>query len=791
MDRVPFVETIWRDIRYSLRTLRKNPVFAATAILTLALGIGGNTAIFTVIHAVLLKPLEYRDPDRLVYMSLNSPKQARELPFSLQRYEETRKTAQSYTDVGSYLRTPENVTLSGGGEPEALKAARVSANFLEFLGIQPAAGRSFLEEEDTPGGPPVAMISAGLWRRRFGGDPLLVGTTTTIDSTPYTIIGVLPEGFAFPFPRMDVWLTKPSEWSFVPPRSWKSITTQVAFARLRPRISLEQARAEMEVVNRQYTRAHPERQDAETGITVRVEWWKDRVVSNVRPMLWILFGAVGFVLLIACANLASLLLARASSRSREFAVRAALGAGRGRLVRQLLAESLLLAIAGGAVGVLLAKWSLALLLRISALPLPRADSIHVDAVVLAFTVALSMATGVLFGLFPSLQMSRPDLADVLRESGAAAGRATSGHRSLLVVVQVALSIVLLIGAALLIQSFGRLRHVDPGFQPANLLTMKIPLPPPRYDTGPKRVAFFAELDRRVAALPGVRSAGIARSIPTTSWLFTSVHVEGQPKLDDKEQPSAQLQSITPGYFRAMRIPLRRGREFTARDNSSGAPPAIIINESFARRFWPAYPAGLSPVGQHMGEGADRILSAEIVGIVADVREGGLGRQPGPEFYVPLALHVPQVAYLVVQTTGNPVQLAHAIRNEVRAIDQDQSVSDIQTMEEIFDATVGQKRLTMLLLAVFSGIALLLAVIGLYGVIAYSVAQRTQEVGIRRALGARRSDILRLVLTQALGLALAGVVIGIAGALAVNSVMKGLLFHVSATDPATYVGIALL
>ncbi len=508
MDRAPWIETIWQDIRYSLRTLRRNPVFAATAILTLALGIGGNTAIFTVIHAVLLKPLEYRDSDRLVYLSLNDPKQnTQEVPFSLARYEETRKTARSFTDVGSFLRTPEDMTLSDGGDPEALKGARVSANFLEILGIQPVAGRSFLLEEDTPGGPPVAMISAGLWRRRFGGDPGIAGKTTTIDSTPYTIIGVLPEGFAFPFPGMDVWLTRPSEWSFLQPRFWKYVTTQIGFARLKPQLSLEQARAEMEVLNRQYARAHPERLDAKTGMTVRAEWLKDRIVSNVRPMLWILFGAVGFVLLIGCANLASLLLARASSRSREFAVRAALGAGRGRLMRQLLAESVLLAIAGGTSGVLLARWSLALLPRISALPLPRAGEIHVDAIVLGFTVALSIATGVLFGLFPSLQVSRPDLAEVLRESGAAAGRGMSGHRNtlgisprgLLVVGQVALSIILLIGAALLIQSFARLHNVDPGFQPANLLTMKIPLPPPRYDTSPKRVAFFAELERRVAA----------------------------------------------------------------------------------------------------------------------------------------------------------------------------------------------------------------------------------------------------------------------------------------------------
>jgi putative ABC transport system permease protein len=800
MHSTRYLETVCQDIRYSLRTLGRSRVFTATAILTLALGIGGNTAIFTVIRAVLLKPLEYNDPDRLVYLVLDNPKlNGREIPFSLLRYEETRKAAQSFSGVGSYLRTPENVTLSGGGDPVALVGARVSANFLDILGVQPSVGRSFLPGEDTAGGAPVAMISSGLWRERFSGDPQVAGKTTTINSIPYTIIGVLPEGFAFPFSKIDVWVTKPSEWSFVPSRFWQSVTTQIAFARLKPEATLAQARAEMEVVNSQYISSNPERPDAKPGLTVRVAPLKERVVSNVQSMLWILFGAAGLVLLIACANLASLLLARASFRSREFAVRAALGAGRGRLMRQLLSESLVLSGIGGAIGTLLTRWSLAAISHTGTLPLPRAEEIQVDAMVLGFTIALSVATGLLFGLFPSFEAARPNLAHILRQGGAAAGRVSSGRlslpgvssRSLLVVGQVALSIILLIGAGLLIQSFARLRNVDPGVRTSNLLTMKIPLPPQRYDTSRKRAAFFEELERRIAETPGVRNAAIVKSIPTTPWLFTNVSVDGETQARPGEESNAQLQSVTSDYFSAMGIPLRRGRGFTPRDNAPGAPPVIVINESFARHFWPSYPAGPNPVGQLMSEGADKIRSAPIIGIVADVHEGGLGKKPGPEFYVPLALHAPQIAYLTVRTSNDPLKMADTMRRKVMAIDPDQPVSDIRTIDEVFEAALGQRRLTMLMLGIFAAVALLLALLGLYGAIAYSVTQRTQEVGIRRALGADQIAILRLVLAQALGCTLAGVVIGVAGALAFTRAMKSLLFEVGATDPATFTGVILV
>ncbi|MFZ0594181.1 MAG: ABC transporter permease [Bryobacteraceae bacterium] len=796
MSSIRFFETIWQDLRYALRAMRKSPAFTLTAVLTLALGIGGNTAMFTIIRVVLLKPLDYRDPDRLVRVSADYPKRnLSNSSFTNAVFEQTRAASRSFSGLGAYLLSPESMILSGAGEPEALKAARVSGNFLNILGVRPVVGRGFRSGEDKPGGPAVAMISSELWQRRLGGDSKVSGKVVTLDATPYTIIGVLPQGFQFPVSGVDVWVTRPAEWSALPPRVWNIVPYLAGFARLKPGVSIEQARSEMNVLSSQF--ATPG--FGNSAPRLRIEWLKDQLVQNLRLTLWILFGAVGFVLLIACANVASLLLARSSSRSREFAVRTAVGATRARLIRQLLAESVALSLMGGLFGVLLAEWTLRAVPHISALNLPGIGQIRADSTVLGFTIAVSIATGVLFGLFPSLQISRPDLADELRESGTMAGRGSPARsvfllsaRGLLVAAQIALSIVLLIGAALLMKSFARLRNVDPGFNAANLLTAKIALPPVRYDTGLKKKAFFDELTQRVGTAPGVRGAAAAMSIPTTSWIRTNIQIEGHPwEQDPNEWPSVQLQSITPTYFRTLEIPLRRGREFTARDNTPGAPPAIIVNESFARRFWSSYPNGQNPVGQYMREGADKTGWVEIVGIVADVREGGLATDAGPEFYVPSAMHPPQTAYLVVRTQGNALRFVSLVRKQVMAIDPDQPVSDVKTMENVLDATLGQRRLTMTLLGSFAAVAVLLAVVGIYGVIAYSVAQRTHEVGIRRALGAQQSDILRLVLGHAFNLALAGISIGIAGAFALTRIMKNLLFHVSATDPVTFAGIALL
>jgi putative ABC transport system permease protein len=796
----PF-ESILRDTLYSLRTMSRNPAFAITAMLILALGMGGNTAIFSVIRAVLLRPLDYRDPDRLVHFSVENPRQPMQNPsFSLAQFEEMKASAKSFTALGAYGR-PENLALSSGGEPEELKGARVSANFLEVLGVPPALGRSFFEEEDKEGGRPVAMISRGLWKRRFGGDPKVAGKEVTLESTGTTIIGVLPEGFEFPYADVDVWVTRPSEWSMLPPRYW-GVPTLTGFGRLKAQMSIEQAGAEMTLLQRRYDVAHPNPTNSDRSAIMRVVLLKDRLVADVRPMLWTLFGAVGFVLLIACANVASLLLARATSRSREFAVRAALGAGRGRLVRQLLVESLMLALGGGVLGMMLATWALraniyGLLLLpggVNALYISGARDIRMDGMVLGFTVLLSIGTGVLFGLAPSLQMSRPDLNEVLRDRGTAGARRGMTAHGLLVTGQVALSIVLLIGAALLIESFYRLHSVDPGFEARNLLTAKIALPRARYDTDLKREAFFRELLPRLQQLPGVRSAALAMLLPTTSWIRTNItQVEGSPELDPGDAASyAVVQSTTPDYFRTLGIPLKRGRAFTARDNTRDSRPVMIVNETLARRLWPEYPSEVNPIGLHIKEGYDKELGwIEVIGIVADIHEGGLAKDAVAEFYLPCALHPPLSAFLIARTEGDPLRFSNGIRDRVLAVDRDQPVSDVKTMESVFESTLGQRRLTMLLLGTFAGVALLLATVGIYGVVAYSVAQRTQEVGIRRALGAQQGDILRLILGQGLGMVLAGIGIGLGGALALTRVMKNLLSHVNAADPVTFVGIALL
>jgi putative ABC transport system permease protein len=796
---LPMAGTVWSDVRYALRMARKAPLFTSCAALILGLGIGGNTALFSIVRAVLLAPLGYRDPGRLVSITLDNPQRGvQDGPFSLGRLEEMRAKARSFEGIGAFLRVPETVTLSGAGDPEALRVARVSGNFLDILGVRPVQGRGFLPVEDAPGGAPVAMISARLWKRRFGGDPAIGGRAATVDATPHTIVGVLPEDFAFPFADLDVWVTRPAEPTAIPSRFWPSITVLQGFARLGSHVSLEQARAESDLLNRQYLAAHPGRLDGRPGVSVRLTPLQDRVVANVRSVLWLLLGAAAFVLLVVCANLASLLLARAASRSRELAVRAALGAGRGRLIQQLLAESLILASVGGAMGIVLAVWGVRALARLTAFELPRAGEIEVDGPVLLFSVALSAATGVLFGLAPALHVSRPEISDVLR-AGGPLGRDVRGRRwvlrirpqSALVVGQVALSMVLLIGAALLLRSLARLRTTDPGFQPANVLTMKIALPPTRYDTSQRKAAFFDALAARAAGVPGVRSAAVARSLPTIPALFSNVQVEGQPQLPPSEQPTAQLQSVTPGYFDAMGIPLRKGRGFSEQDNARDAPPVIVVNESFARKFWPGYPTGSDPLGRRMGEGADRLESAEIIGVVGDVREAGLAAEVAPVFYVLPVVHAPQGAYLAVRVDSAPLSFANSLRHAVLAIDPDQSVSEIKTMEQVLDSTLGQRRLTVQLLGAFACAALALAATGIYGTMAYQVAHRTHEVGIRRALGATRGDIVDLVLKEALRLTLGGLLCGFAGAWACTRVLRTLLFHVGTTDVTAFGGVAML
>ena len=797
MPRIPaLLDTFCRDLLYATRTMRKSRSFAATAVAALALGIGGNTVMFTVIRAVLLKPLEYREPDRLVRVSMDTAQfKSVDSGFSMSQFDAMRG-ARSFSGFGVFLNAAQDMTLSGGGPPEALKGGRVSGNFLEILGVQPLVGRGFAANEDRPGGAPVALISAALWRRRFGSDPHSAGKTITIDATPYTVIGVVPAGFAFPLEATDVWVTRPWEWPLLPQRFWRNVTFLIGFARIEPHVPLEQARAELNVLYNQYAAGNPTFLARRS--TMRVTRLQDQVVGNVRAMLWMLFGAVGCVLLIACANVAGLLLARSASRSREFAVRAAIGAGRGRLIAQLLAESLALAATGGILGLLLARWSLSAIATLNALDitrtgpvLPRAAEIHLDGSVLLFTAALSVITGIMFGLFPSFHASRTDLMATLRGTGAAAGRESfrSGGRGIMVMGQVALSMVLLIGAGLLLASFARLHAVDPGFQPDHLLTVKIALPPARYDADRKKVDFFDELVQRVETVPGVLGAATALSLPTTNWLRTNVALPGEPE-DPRTQKFAVVQSITPDYFRTLGVPLRRGRSFTARDGTPGAPRVLMINESLAHLLWPDYPRGIDPIGQRLFEGADR-FAGEVIGIAADVREGGIAFDAVPEFYVPLPVHAPQLAYLAVRTSGDPLRFVNAVRGQAAAVDRDQPVSEVRPMTDVLAAAVGPRRLALILLAAFAGIAVLLAVIGIYGVMAYSVAQRTRELGIRRALGAQQPHILRLVLVRGMTLALAGTVLGMGGAFALTRLLTDLLFHVKPSDPATFASVAVL
>jgi putative ABC transport system permease protein len=776
-------ESIRQDVRFGIRSMRKNPGFSVAVVLTIALGIGANTAMFSVIRAVLLKPLEYREPDRIVLIADGAT------PI---RAEEIIATSRSYTEVGAYANGLEEMALSGNGEPEVLKVARVSANFLHILGVKPLQGRGFLAEEDQPGAPPVTLISAGLWQRRFGGDPSIVGRTITLAGVPYTVVGVMPASFRFQL--ADAWVTKPSEWSIFSVQSRPLSPILAVFGRLKPNVSFQQANAELVVLNRQYADAHPTMLDVKQDEPDVVRPLREEMVSDIRPKLWMLFGAVGFVLLIVCANIASLLLARSTARAREFAVRAAIGAGRLRIISQLLAESTLLAILGGGLGIALAALAVNGIRSMTFFDLPRAGEIRIDGFVLGFGALLALLTGVVFGLAPALSASRPDLARILRGSGETAGAGSKlgwrlSLRGLLVIGQVALSIVLLIGATLLIESLARVYRVDPGFQTTSLLTAKVSLSPTRYDTDSKRAEFYREVVERTQALAGVRGAAVSLTLPMEdTWMGAPVQLAGVPPLKLNERPISIFQDISPGYFRTMRIALQRGREFTAHDNLKSVSVAIV-NENLARLFWPQYPVGPDPIGQRIFFGTDP-KPGEIVGVVANVRHSGRDDDPRAEIYLPCDQKPPQSAMLAVRTSGDPLSFTNSVRAQVLAIDRDQPLSTISTMEDMVSDSEGQLRLMMKLLGAFAGTAALLAVLGLYGVISYSVVQRTKEIGIRRALGARPADILSLLLKQALALSLAGAMIGAAASLVVTRLLQDLLFRVSPTDPVTFAGVTV-
>ncbi|HKD78418.1 MAG TPA: ABC transporter permease [Candidatus Angelobacter sp.] len=784
------LETTASDIRYALRQFGRNRGFALTVILTASLGIGLNTAMFSVIRGVLLEPLGYHDPDRLVVFANGAT------PV---RFEETLSSARSYDGLGAYMNGMESLACSGEGEPEVLSGARVSANFLDILAVPPLRGRSFLPDEDKPGAPPVAMISEELWQRRFAGTPSIAGRSITLAGTGYAIVGVLPAKFQFPFPAADVWLPRPSEALAMDPRSRPLSPILRMFGRLKPGVDLAQADAELLVIDRQYDLAHPGMLDSNMAVARRmnrppehVERLKDRLVSDVRLKLWLLFGAVGLVLMIVCANIASLLLARATARSHEFAVRAAIGASRRAIIAQLLSESALLSITGGMLGVALAELSVKTLRGMTLLDLPRSAEIRIDGPVLLFAVVLSLLAGLVFGLAPALSASRPDLAGVLRGRGLTAsvsGPLRFPPRSLLVVAQVALSTVLLVSAALLIESLARVYRVDPGFQVSHLLTMRLTPSPVRYDTTQKRAAFYQSLIDQISSLPGVSSAAISRTLPLTGWAAAPIHVIGRAEMKLNERPVAIVQNVSSQYFQTMKIPLRRGRNFAAADDA-GAERVAIIDETLARQFWPQYPAAPDPIGQQVLIGAHS-PPTKIVGIVADTRQAGLTEPSTSGIYLAAAQQPPETAGLAIRVQGEPFALVNSVRRRILALDPDQPVSEVASMDQVVEASEGDLRAMMTLLEVFAGVATIIAVIGLYGVISYSVAQRTKEIGIRRALGAQRGNIFALIVGNGLRLALAGVLLGLGGALIFARLLQGLLFHISSADPLTYIGIAFL
>lgn len=773
-----------QDLRFGARMLRKNPGFAIAAIFTLALGIGGNTAIFTITSSVLLKALPYHDPQQLISLDLQS-KDGQSHCCSLNRFDLVHDRSHSFSGVVAAAN--DNFNFTGRGEPLQVPAARVSPEFFELLGVKPQLGRFFLPDEGQPAGKSVIVISDAFWRNRFGGDPGIVNQTVALDGKPYSIIGVLPAGIQFPFlGPADVWTPRYFEHTlFTPQRLRMGVGYLSIIGRLRPGVSRERATAELNVLHQQFQKENPGAPDAHPDLSTMVMNLQDSVVANIRGMLLMLSVAVGVVLLIACANVASLLLSRALSRRKEIAVRAALGAQRSVLVRQLLTESVLLAFLGGLLGLALSWAATRYLATLGDNNLPQGMPIAMDARVLLFMVAISVLTGLIFGIFPALQLSKTNVNQTLRDEGRGS---TGGHRRVqlrgaLVVGQVALSLMLLIGAGLLVRSFSRLLRVEPGFDPKNVLTMNVSLPTVKYADAQKQITFFDDLLRRVSALPGVRNAAISAALPLVPKRITPMLPEGLPEVPLAERPFLIVEAINPSWFQTMHVPLQAGREFSDADNAT-APKVVIVNQAFARRFWP----NENPVGKHVVVG--RQNGSEVVGVVADVKNSGLALDAKPQIYLPF----PQLPWgnmnLLLRTATDPHTMISAVRAQIAALDSDQPVTNVQTVDELMDGSRAQPRFVLLLLGVFSAVAMVLAIIGIYGVLAYSVAQRRQELGIRLALGAGKADILRLVVVQGLGLTMTGVAIGLFAALLMSWLMasriSGFLYKISVRDLTTFV-----
>ncbi len=794
---LPWLEMLWKDIRYGARQLRKNPGFTAVAVLTLALGIGANTAIFSVVDAVLLRPLPYADSGQLVSLSERGPDWSGG-SLSYPNFIDWKNQQSVFERFGAY--SGNNLTLTGAGEPVRLGAALMSAEVFAALRAQPEIGRVFGEGEDKPSAPPVAVISHALWQNRLGGQPGIVDKTISLNGKAYTILGVMPEGFDFPY-KVDLWLpVGPSSAD----SNWQKRNNHPGLygvARLKPGVTLEKARADLDVIAARLEQQYPESNKTRG---VQIDRLLDNKVGNVRRSLWILLGAVSFVLVIACANVANLLLARAAAREKEMALRAALGAGRWRITRQLLTESGLLALLGAGVGLLFAKGVLRLVTVLAGESIPRAAEISLDPHVLLFSGLVAVLTGTLFGLAPAWHASRVNLQGTLKEAGRGATSSRTGIRQGLVIAEVALTFVLLVGAGLLLLSFHRLLQVNPGFAVDRVLTFRINPPEDKYQTDTQEILFCQALREKLRALPGVQAASLCSQTPLHEGGWDMLFlIEGRPEPPPHLQPSLQVHLIAPDYFQAMGIPLLQGRDFTEQDNREhlkGALAAnawgaglnsIIIDEEFAKHYWPDQ----NPIGQRVripfGERGEQPV-VTVVGVVGRIKENRLSDRGGMEqAYFPMYQQPLRNLVVVVKTTAEPGAMATAVRQQVSQIDPVMPVFGIHTMREIRNNSVAPERLNLGLLGGFAALALVLAIIGLYGLLAFTVTQRQREIGIRMALGAQRIDVLNLVVGQGMRLILVGVVIGLLGSLALTRVLASVLFKVEPTDPLTFVTVTVL
>jgi putative ABC transport system permease protein len=779
------MHALLQDLRYGARALLKKPGFTLVAIITLGLGIGANTALFSVVNAVLLDPFPYRDGGRIFQVRQRLPKIGVPEQLRASGPEVVDLAAgQSFERVAAFEPVSRNLT--GGPEPERVAAAKVSGDFFALLGVEPVMGRAITAADVGPQGGRVIVLSHGLWQRRFGGSPDALGQKVYLDDEPYTVVGVMPPRFWFD--AGEAWFPFPMDFSRTP----RSARAFLALVRLKPGVTHAQADAELGALARRQEQAFAGGNPEYAGRGVYLQPLAEVYFGQVRTALLVLVGAVGLILLIACANIANLLLARAAARSREVAVRAALGASRARLVRQMVTESLLLALCGGSAGLLVALWGVGgLTALLPADTLPAGVEVGVDRAVLLFALAASLVTALLFGLWPALAASKPDLGGALKEGGqkgAAAGHARA--QSLLVVAEVALSLVLLVMAGLMIRSFARLSNVDPGFDPANLLSMRLNLSPEKYKQGGQKAAFFGQLIERVAALPGVKAAAVASHMPfvyTEDWTVT---VEGGALAVEARTQNVDTRTVSPGYFRALGIPLVAGAFFTPQDDLNAVGVAVI-NRAMARRFWPDEEA----VGKRfkVGRADSDATWLTVKGVVADSAQGALDAAVKPEAYFPLAQAAGMYRRmnLAVRSEGDPHALVAAIRREVQALDPNQPVYQIQTMEELIGESVAARRFALRLLQAFAALALVLAAVGIYGVMSYVVAGRTREMGLRLALGAAPRDVLGLVVGQGMRLVLIGTGLGLVAAFGLTRLMTRLLFGVSATDPLTFALVALV